>query len=200
MINTINIIHLKERQDRYNILLKQFIKLKIAFKIWYGFKVENAPHIGISRSHKQIVAFAKNTNMPYVIIGEDDLLFTSPKAWQHYLDNMPGEDEVWDLYLGTISGGPVDEEKKEVSRDWSGLILYTVHQRFYNAFLMADENKNLDRYLSGIGYADTERRLGRKPVYKICYPIVATCVDGMSDNAKEVVSHMKYFLPYQKFK
>jgi len=198
-IPTLNIIHLVERTDRKNILLKQLLGYKIPFKIWHGFVVEKLPFKGISRSHKQIVSFAKNSNMPFVIIGEDDINFTSPKSWQHYIDNMPPDSETWDIYFGTISGGVVDEEKKEISGTWSGLILYTVHERFYETFLLADEEKNLDRYFSGIGAEDTKRRLGREPVYKICYPIVATCVDGFSDNSKKEVDHEQYFRPYKKF-
>ena len=104
-IPTLNIIHLQERTDRRNILLKQLIAQKIPYKIWHGVEIANQPYRAISRSHKAIVQFAKDTNQPYVIVGEDDLLFTSPRAWQYYLDNMP---EDFDIYLGTISGGEVN--------------------------------------------------------------------------------------------
>ncbi len=196
MIPTVNIISLISRQDRRDILLPKLMKYKINFKVWYGYEIANEPFRAISKSHKRIVQFAKDTGMESITVMEDDANLFSAKAWQYYLDSMP---EHYDLYFATISGGEIDEEKKEVSGPWSGLILYTIHKSFFEAFLLADENKNLDRYLSGIGLADTERRLGRKPVYKICYPIVATCVDGISDNSKENVKHEKYFRLYKKF-
>ena len=78
------------------------------------------------------------------------------------------------------------------------MILYTVHQRFYDAFLKADENKNIDRW--------RQERAGRSrkdiispPVYKICYPVAAICVDGFSDNSGKEVKHEDYFKAYKKF-
>lgn len=194
IIPTLNIIHLVERLDRKNHLLNQLIKYKIPYKIWHGM-VSPIAVTGISRSHRQIVDFAKNTGMPTVTIGEDDIRFTSPKSWKYYLDNMP---EEFDIYLGTVSGGEVDEEKKEVM-GWSGLILYTVHERFYNAFLAAEDGQNIDRWLSGKGLETIERILGRKPVYKVCYPIVATCVSGVSDNTKKIEVYDKNFAAYKQF-
>jgi hypothetical protein len=155
--------------------------------------VAGKPFTGICRSHKMIVEFAKNTGMPYVIIGEDDIKFTHPNSWQNYLDRMP---EEFDIYLGTVSGGRIEEG---TVADWSGMILYTVHSRFYDVFLAADENKNIDRWLSGVGLSEVERRLGRPPVYKICYPIVATCFDGFSDNSKKEIVHKDYFAAYEKY-
>jgi len=195
-MTTVNVLTLINRQDRRDVLLPKLIKYKIPFKIWYGYEIAKQPFRAISKSHKSIVQFAKNTGMESITIMEDDCNLISAKAWKYYLDSVPKE---FDLYFGTISGGEVDEEKKEVSGPWSGLILYTIHSRFYSAFLACDEDKNLDRYLSGIGIPDPERRLGRKPVYKICYPIVATCIDGISDNSKEMVVHDKYFCIYKKF-
>lgn len=195
IVPTLNILHLIERTDRRNFLLKQMYEYKIPFKIWYGFKVKGKPFTGISRSHKQIIQFAKNSGMGSVTIAEDDIQFTSPKSWQYYLDNMP---EDYDLYLSTISGGVVDEKTGTVS-DWSGMILYTVHQRFYDAFLKADEEQNIDRWLSCKGLDEIERVLGRLPVYKICYPIAAICVDGFSDNSNKEVSHDQYFSAYKKY-
>jgi len=194
-IPTLNILHLVERTDRRNFLLKQMFEYKIPFKIWYGFKVEGKPFKAISKSHKQIVQFAKNSGMETVTVGEDDIQFTSPKSWKHYIDNMP---EDFDIYLGSVSGGVVDEAAGTVAV-WSGMILYTVNQRFYDVFLKSDEEKNIDRWLSGTGLEEIERLLGRPPVYKICYPIVATCVDGFSDNSKKEVSHDQYFKAYKQF-
>jgi len=195
IVPTLNIVHLVERTDRRNFLLKQMYEYKIPFKIWYGFKVQGKPFTGISRSHKQIIDFAKNNGLQAITVAEDDIQFTCPKSWKHYLENMP---EDYDIYLGSVSGGVVDEAAGTVA-GWSGMILYTVHQRFYDAFLKADENKNIDRWLSGVGMEEIERMLGRPPVYKICYPIAAICVDGFSDNSGKEVKHEDYFKAYKKF-
>lgn len=192
IVNVINLVH---RTDRLELFKKQADEIGFNYKVWYGMEVTNKPFTGISRSHKQVVEFAKNTCLEYCIIAEDDVSILSKKAWQYYLDNMP---EDYDLYLSTISGGVVDEKTGTVS-DWSGMILYTVHQRFYDAFLKADEEQNIDRWLSCKGLDEIERVLGRLPVYKICYPIAAICVDGFSDNSNKEVSHDQYFYAYKKF-
>lgn len=191
----LNIITLAERTDRRNFLIKQLTQQKIQHRLWYGFKVQGKPFTGISKSHKQIIDFAKNSGLSSVTVAEDDIQFTSPKSWKYYLDNMP---EEYDIYLGSVSGGVVDEASGTVA-GWSGMILYTVHQRFYDTFLKADENKNIDRWLSGVGLEEVERILGRPPVYKICYPIAAICVDGFSDNSGKEVKHEDYFKAYKKF-
>lgn len=192
----LNVVTLAERTDRRNFLIKQLAQQKVQHRLWYGFKVDGKPFTGISRAHKQIIDFAKNSQLPYVTVAEDDIKFTSPKSWKYYIDNMP---EEFDIYLGSVSGGVVDEAAGTVAW-WSGMILYTVHQRFYDAFLKADEQKNIDKWLSGTGLEEIERLLGRPPVYKICYPIAAICVDGFSDNSKKEVSHDQYFKAYKQFK
>ena len=51
----------------------------------------------ISASHKMIVQWAKDNNMESVTIGEQDLMFTAPDAWDYYLKQMP---QSFDVYLG----------------------------------------------------------------------------------------------------
>ena len=191
----LNLLHTIERADRLQSFMEQMNQQTIPFKVWHGF-TDNLPFKAISRSHKQIVEYAKNSNLPSITIAENDILFTSPKSWATYLKQMP---EDFDLYLGSISGGNVDEKTKTADQ-WSGLILYTVHQRFYDAFLAADEMKNIDRWLSGLGLEEIEKLLGRKPVYKVCYPLPAICIDGLSGNSGKMVEHENCFAAYRLLK
>lgn len=188
----LNIISLPYRDDRRKSICNQMPMNSICF--WDGIQNTGKPFTGISQAHKRIVRDAKEKGLEYVVIAEDDLLLTSPGSWDYFLSQKP---EEFDLYLGTISGGSINQEALEAEQ-WSGLILYMVHSRFYDTFLMADEEKNIDRWLSGQGLEVIEKHLGRKPVYKICYPIVAICIDGVSDNSGSYTEHYKNFAIYNK--
>lgn len=160
--------------------------------VWNGIIDKELPWRGISKSHKQIVQWAKECRLPFVFIAEDDFKL-QPGGWKYFTETMPDD---FDIYLAGISGGNVNEQTKEVT-GWSGLFLYCVHNRFYDAFLAADETKNIDRWLSGTGLPEIEKLLGRKPVYKVCYPMAAITRDGVSFKSGEFVNHLKYWKSYQ---
>jgi len=195
---TLNIIHLAKRQDRRISFMRQIIEHKIPAQIWPGIIVPGKPWTGISQAYKQVVANAKDSNLPYCIIADDDFELTHPDSWALFLENKP---EDFDLYFAGISGGNVEEGFSEpnVKRvtNWSGTFLFAVHQRFYDTFLAADEDKNIDRWFGINGLDSIEKSLGRKPVYKVRYPLVCGCIDGVSDNSGKVMEHRKFFLPYE---
>ncbi len=196
MTPVINIIHLPEREDRRQSYLTQMNQQVARFRVWYGFR-DPISWKGISRSHKQIVQFAKNTNAEYCVIAEDDVLFTSKNSWETFLKNMPLD---FDLYLGGISGGNPNKETGVIEdRNFSGLFFYAIHKRFYESFLAADENKNIDRWLSSpVAMEVIEKKIGRLPKYVVCYPMIAICIDGVSDNSGKEVKHE--FSMYDKLK
>lgn len=197
---TLNIVHLESRKDRRASFMKQIIEQKIHASVWPGIIAE-LPWTGISRAYKQIVQYAKNSNLPYCLIADDDFLLSCPESYQLFLRDMPQD---FDMYMGGISGGTVDENWNNVKEPnvkhishWSGTFLFAVHERFYDIFLSADETKNIDRWLGTNALEQIENELGRKPVYKVRYPFICTCIDGISDNSGQFMEHQKYFLPYQ---
>lgn len=199
-IPVINIITLVTREDR-----QQSVKYQIEgqkqyapqYRFWYGITDTAAPHKAISLSHKRIVQYAKDRKDPFVIIAEDDLKFCSPNSWQTFMKKLKAL-KSWDILLGGVSGGEILNEKNGDVYGWSGLFFYAVHENFYDAFLSADPEQNIDRWLSLNGMEAIEKKLGRKPIYQVCYPIIAICIDGVSDNSKEFIVHEKYFRPYKK--
>jgi len=66
-----------------------------------------------------------------------------------------------------------------------------------DAFLSAPVELNIDRWLSGLGLEQIEKMLGRKPVYKVCYPMAAITRDGISYKSGEYVAHDKYWKSYK---
>lgn len=199
--DTINIIHLDKNKERRASFMKQIIEHKLPASVWPGIIVKGKPWTGISRAYKQVVQYAKNSNLPYCIIADDDFLLSCPESYQLFLRDMPSE---FDLYMGGISGGTVDEKFNNLKEPfakhisfWSGTFFFAVHERFYDVFLSADEDKNIDRWFGTKALDEIEKALGRKPVYKVRYPFICTCIDGISDNSGKFMEHRKYFLPYQ---
>lgn len=144
---TLNIIHLPHRIDRWELLQRELVSQEITnYKIWEGVVHPQATFAGISSAHKRIVREAKTMGLPYVLIGEDDLRFTAPGAFRYFLDHVP---EDYDLYLASIYIGTIKEDN--TVRDFSGLTLYLVNERFYDVFLGVKIMNHLDRELAGRG-------------------------------------------------
>lgn len=137
---------------------------------------------GISRSHKKCVQIAKEKNMPYVIIIEDDIMFLHKESlikFQKYRSELPPD---WEIYLGGIYDGtpiPIGEHIAQVQDKISGMHLYMVHQGFYDKFLQADEAANIDWWLS------TEA----KAKMYLSYPMLGLQHEFYSDNAKNISTY-----------
>lgn len=164
----LNIIHLSHRKDRLQLLNNQLTEQNIInYKLWEGFLDEENPKRGIAKAHKQIIHWSQKQNLPYILIAEDDIKFTSKGAFDFFLKNEPKE---YDLYLGGISYGNIDKDNSV--KDFSGLTLYKIKNSFYNFFLDLPEDKDIDRALANKGK------------FIVCNPFVAIQYNGYSDNKK----------------
>ena len=168
----------RSREERVLSIVRQSKQQQFSVKFWEG-EVAELGYIGISKAFKKIVKWAKENKQPNVIIGEDDLVFSAPGAWQYYIENLP---EDYDIYFGGIYYG--DIEKGRIVKGYSGHTLIMVHERFYDFFLAADPNHHLDTWL---GQYCSEKK------YIVCEPFVVTQIsEGYSDNHKRMVSHSAY--------
>ncbi len=98
---SLNIIHLKDRKDRLKLLDIQIVEQNIVnYTVWEGVLDKENPKRGIAKAHKQIIEWARNQNLPSILIAEDDVKFTARGAFEYFLQNEPKE---YDLYLGGIT-------------------------------------------------------------------------------------------------
>jgi len=134
------------------------------FEFWDGIYLPSIKK-SINLAHKQIVEYANVAGWEEVMIAEDDIKFSSPGAWDYFLSRKPGN---YDLYLGGVFLGQPDESG--IVKDFTGLTLYCVNQKFYNTFLGVPEEEHLDIALAGLGK------------YVVCDPFVVTQHDGWSSN------------------
>lgn len=188
------IIHNKKRIERRQSFMEQAADFGIKYKVFDAVENNEFPYKGISEAHRLVVKYAKDNRLKSCWIAEDDILFTCKESLRYFLANEP---EIYSLYFGGVSGGDLNEETKIVT-NFSGLFFYKVHESFYDAFLSADPDKQLDRWLGFHGIEKIEKILGRKPVYKVCYPMPVICFDGFSDNSKKIMVHEKYFKAYKQ--
>ncbi len=164
----VNVINLPHRIDRMMQFDKQSKEQEFEYKRWDGQIVQQIPFLGISKSHKSIIQYAKSSGMTSVTVSEDDTCFSSFGAWDYYCENEPNE---YDIYFGSVYKSII--EKGKMNFGLSGLTLYTVHERFYDTFLSMKEMNHLDRELG---------RFAWKYDYIVCEPMVAYQSDGWSDN------------------
>ena len=146
-MDTLNIIHLSRRQDRYDLLMPQLALQGITdYVLHEGIEKKHNRKEGICKSHKAIVREAKEKGLPMVHIAEDDIVFTSPGAWDYYLSKIP---DSFDLFMGMTYVGSHDENGR-INSICSGLTLYTVSERFYDSFLSIPDSCHVDRTITAM--------------------------------------------------
>lgn len=175
---TLHIIHLAHRKDRFDILKRELYSQGITdYKIWEGIIDPEIACRGISKAHKQIIRYAKEENLPEVLIAEDDIHFCSPSSFSFFLSKKP---LTYDLYLGGIIWGKLNEGG--IVDDFSGTTLYFANNKFYDPILSLPEEKDYDRALA------------KKGKFIVCNPMVVVQHNGYSDNQKRYIN----FEPYIK--
>lgn len=140
------------------------------------------PRRGISKSHRQIVQQAKDTNLSEIMILEDDVRFLDKEGLSRFLNAATRIPKDCDLYFAGLYDGDIGTEftgYAQVSGRISGLHCYIVYSKFYDTFLSADENLNLDYWLSEYN----------KPVMYCAYPMQALQYDGYSYNVKQEMTY-----------
>ncbi len=179
----LNIIHLKERKDRWQSLMSQLDEQGITdFEIWDGVIDNERPPRGIYKAHKRIVEYAIKNEMKSILIAEDDLKFTAPGAFEYFRMSIPIE---FDLFLGGIMHGEITDN---CVADFSGAHLYIIHERFYEAFLSLPE------------LVDFDRALANKGRFVVCNPMVAFQLDGYSDDKKKFQAYTHHTKNRNAFK
>lgn len=184
----LNIVHLNKNQftlgsleynesvRREKSLLFEMQEQGAKYKVWDAIYNPSDGKVGCSQSHKQIVRQAKKDNLPFVLIAEDDIVFSGKGAYDFFLKSIP---DSFDIYLGT-SYSYHNYPDGKVQYYFDSTTIYAVHARYYDDFLALDENKHLDNALSEkVDVIDI----------MICQPYIAKQTDGYSFNQKNKVTN-----------
>lgn len=174
---------IKNRQERLLSICKQSKEQKFSCMFWEGWIHADGGWAGIVISFKRIVEYAKENNHKHCIIGEDDLIFSAPGAWNYYLDNMP---EEFDFYSGGVYSGQIKDGR--IVNGFSGITLLTINSTFYDRFLKLSDEALKER-------DHIDRRMGRyafESNYRICLPYVVYQSQGYSDNLRRPTTHAAF--------
>lgn len=156
-------------------------RLSIDTVFWPAIVLPFSVKASISRSHKQIVRWAKQHQLPDITIAEDDCVFTSVNSWRYFNEHIPDD---YDLFLGNHYSGIKHPDNSITS--FAGLTIYKVASRFFDTFLAVNELRNIDRALSGLGK------------FYVCSPEIAKQRSGYSYNRRMEVND-DHYLEGRKF-
>jgi hypothetical protein len=182
---TIHIIHLRGTeysQERFDSFTKEMNEQGISdYRVWDGIHDSNKIR-AISRAHKQVVAYAKESGLSEICIMEDDCIFLGKRAFEYYIENKPIDYDIW---LGGISNKL--KFHLDYIIDFRGLTLYTISEQFYDAFLSVPEIVDIDAGLKGLGK------------YFLCPKIVCSQRAGYSYHKKRHKDYSRLLKQYDTF-
>lgn len=168
---------------RIPILLNELQQQGITeFNIVEGIHDKHSVVRSINLSHKKIVLQALEDGLPEVCIFEDDIKFTAPGAFSHFLTQKPTD---FDLYLGGIYLGDIAPDN--TTKDFTALHCYIISERFYDTFLSLPEDKHIDTCLKGLGK------------YVVCNPMIAIQHPGYSANTGKEETYDNLYLNRKYF-
>lgn len=170
--NIINVINLEERELRLQQFHQESIQQGFGYRVWPGIIIKYNNKKAINLAHRQIVQYAKDNNLPYVCIAEDDCRFFAPGAWKYFIETMPDD---FDIYFSMYYACDRVIGNKIVDV-FSGMTMYIVHQRFYDTYLSLPDDCHIDREALG--------PVANKYKFLFCDQVVCEQDGSKSDNTK----------------
>lgn len=136
------------------------------------------PHEGIGQAHVNCVLLAKQHELPYACIMEDDLRLQ--KGWEAYLDEcLQHVPEDWDILLGGVYeglGAKVNDYWNRVG-EFCGLHFYIVNAKAYDKIIEYPGKTHIDRWMN---------QRGDKLKCYVTKKFFATQSPGLSNNTGKV--------------
>jgi glycosyl transferase family 25 len=177
------IINLEKRTDRKIHMLNEISKLNCDTYEFIPAISNTDPKVGCNLSHQYCIQLAKERNLEYVLILEDDVMFENnindilKKAL-----NAVGEYEWNLLYLGGNLKGEAYHKHDHLLQVTSvnTTHAYIIHKRFYDTVLELPTSTIIDYHY---------RRLASKYNMYMCSPMVAYQMPSYSDLTNQLVDY-----------
>lgn len=176
----LNILHLERREDRLQQLIRQMEWNKVPYTLWEGFDEPGNVKQAITRGHKKIIKYAKDNNLPFINIAEDDLVFTHKDSYKYFNEQVPDD---YDLFFGLFYQAEVNEERRILNGMSGVLTLFRVNNNFYDFFLEMPDDVYTDRYLGLTAF---------KHKYYVVPEFCCFQSGGWSDNLRQVMYYDVY--------
>lgn len=166
---TVQILYDNRHQEKWEPLMRELAEQGIVdYRIWDPVECPESVIQSINLSHKQIIRWAKENDLPEVFVLEDDCQFTAPGAWNRFLEDMPPF--PFDIYLGGTYGlsKPITGKTDQIN----GFHCYVMRKRFYDTFLSVPDDRHIDTALDRLG------------LFYVEYPFIAIQRPGWSSNSR----------------
>lgn len=146
------VINLPERSQR-------LIEFKEELKYIGSPKLEVIPgvklhpvHRGIGQAHLNCIKYAKNNDLEYVLIMEDDCYFPAKeKTLKYFMESFNNAPPNWDVLLGGVYYSenirPFNEHWNKIG-EFCGLHFYIVNKKAYDVILGYDFYQHIDRWMN----------------------------------------------------
>lgn len=179
----LHILHLTRREDRLQQLIRQMEWNKVAYQLWEGEDNPNNVKQAITKGHKRIIQYAKDHDLPFINIAEDDIIFTHKDSYKYFNEQVPDD---YDLFCGVLFAGTV-EDGRVLNGMSATHTLYRISQRFYQFVLDLPDDIHIDRGLGEFAF---------KFKYQLVNPQVCYQSGGVSDQLFMTM----YYWPYMENK
>jgi GR25 family glycosyltransferase involved in LPS biosynthesis len=142
-------INLDHRKDRNESAIHELSKIGIHNPNRFSAIKHKKGSIGCHISHLEVLKSARDRNIPYVTIFEDDILFLEPKETLEKLDRIVNSDIEWDVILLGGNNYPpyqkINEDCIKVN-NCQTTTAYIVKQSYYDT-LINHWQKGLDKLI-----------------------------------------------------
>lgn len=179
ILPTLHILHLSRREDRLQQLIRQLEWNKVPHQFWEGIDDPTNVKQAITRGHKKIIQYAKDHNLPFINIAEDDIVFTHKDSYTYFNEQVPDD---YDLFCGLIYAGTV--EGNQIKNGMSGtMTLFRVNARFYDYILNMPDDVHIDRECGSTAF---------KHKYFVCPEFCCKQSGSYSDNLRMSMDYSPY--------
>lgn len=151
-------------------------------------------HKGIAQAHLNCVQYAKDNNLPYIIICEDDLKISDSLRLKEYVNNaFTSLPDDYNILLGGIYSSESLTHYNDylnITSTFCGTHFYIINSNCYDKILSFDKTMHIDRWLAS------------KANLK-CYVVkefFATQHNGFSDNVNNTVNYDNYLASFKLLK
>ena len=189
------VINLDKRPDRWQKMQEDWKDFNL---IRVSAVEDNIGFVGCAKSHLSLVKYAKDNNMPYILVLEDDATPTKhfKTYWKRCLNYLDDHSDEWDIF----NGGPVAIYKNTIKKltshfykTDSALAIHFViyNKKCYDRVLSwndlpvpPEKRPEIDAYLSWPNLSLT--------TYGV-YPFISIQRAGYSDIDKTESNRLKYY-------
>lgn len=194
-IENVYYINLEQRTDRKKQVEEQLKQLNWKYERFNAIK-STSGRVGCSLSHLKLLTMAKEKKLPYIVIVEDDIMFTNVKLFQNLFTNFLNTIPNFDTYLlaGNLRN-PIRKVTKNILQVYRSFTTtgYIVQSHYYDTMIQNFKDgikELLKNPNNGLFAIDTYwMKLQQTGQWYISYPRTVTQQPDFSDIENRVVNY-----------